>query len=76
MKEDESNNIDIKLDIKIINEFCKLKKNENATSWKIMKKIYPKGQNCEHMRIIRHIKKMSNYGLFLVTKNGDNHEEG
>lgn len=52
-------------DLLILREFCKVN-GEQKTTWNIMKKIYPKGGDSEHMRIKSKIKKMNHYGFFIV----------
>lgn len=57
------------VDLLIIREFCKLKENEETTTWKIMRKIYKKGSRKEHQRVVRRIDKMSRYGIFNLGNN-------
>lgn len=52
-----------KEDVKILREFSRLNGGK-TTTWKIMRKIFPRGLEREHNRILRKIKKMANYGLF------------
>lgn len=54
------------IDLMILREFCKSKKEESKTTWNIMKKIYPKGGDSEHSRIYQRIKKMNHYGFFII----------
>jgi len=54
------------VDLLILREFCRLKENEFFTTWKLMKRIFKKGGNPEHLKIRRSIQKMSNYGLFDI----------
>ncbi len=54
------------VDILILREFCRLKENEFFTTWKLMKKIYKKGGNQEHLKIRRSIQKMAQYGFFEI----------
>lgn len=56
-------------DLIILREFCKLKNNEETTTWRIMKKIYPKGKDRENTKIKLRIEKMAKYGLFSVDGN-------
>ena len=51
-------------DLKILYEFAKLKDNEYTSTWKIMKKIYPRGSNKENMEVKRRMKRMSE--LFII----------
>lgn len=57
------------VDLQILNEFCRLKENEFFKTWNLMKKIYPKGRDHEHMKIKRKIERMAKYGLFYVEGN-------
>lgn len=57
------------IDLKILKEFCKLKSDEKITTWRIMKKIYPKGRDVEHMRIKKKILRMSKHNLFFISEN-------
>lgn len=54
------------LDLKIIREFCKLKKDEESSTWKIMKKIFAQGWNSENSLIKLRIKKMSEKNIFKI----------
>lgn len=54
------------LDLKIIREFCKLKINEESSTWKIMKKIFKEGGNEENCIINYRLKKMSLLGIFKI----------
>ena len=62
-------------DLKIIREFCKLKEGECCSSWKIMRKIYPKGRDVENTNIIQRIEKMSKYGFFLINYSDNRKKE-
>lgn len=53
-------------DLLILKEFCRLKANEETTTWKIMRKLYPRGRDNEHMRIKKKIEKMAKYNFFFV----------
>lgn len=53
-------------DLKILKVFCKLKEDEETTTWRIMKKLYPKGRDVEHKIIKERIKKMARYDLFHI----------
>lgn len=59
-------------DILILKEFLKLKPKENIPAWSLMRRIYPKGRNREIGRVQSKIRKMANYGLFLI--NGKSYE--
>ena len=52
-------------DISILKEFLNLDGKE-TTTWEIMKKLYPRGQDKEHMNIKRRLDKMEKYGIFFV----------
>ena len=54
------------VDLIILRYFCKLKKDDCFGTWTLMKKLYPKGKDLEHMRIRRKIEKMARNGLFSV----------
>lgn len=54
------------LDLKIIREFCLLKKNEKSSTWGIMKKIFKEGWDPENNLVKRRLKKMSLLGLFKI----------
>ena len=56
-----------KLDIKILREFDKLTEDEETTTWKIMRKLFPEGRSAENNRLKKRIRKMANLGLFHVT---------
>jgi len=57
------------IDISILREFDKLEEEEESTTWKIMRKIFPRGLNKEDELIKRHINKMEQMGLFFIEKN-------
>lgn len=63
-----NNSID-ELDIKIITKFNKLIKQEDSTSWKIMRALFPKGRGKEHNLIVGRMKKMEKMGLFIIEFN-------
>lgn len=54
------------IDLKIIREFCKLKINEESSTWKIMKNIFKEGKNSDNILIKRRIEHMSKLGLFKI----------
>lgn len=58
------------LDFKIICKFVELPENQSMTTWELMKKIYTKEhhKDKEHLMIRRHIKKMSECGIFDIKK--------
>lgn len=56
-------------DLIILKEFLKLKENEETTTWKIMKKIFPNGRDRENMKVKCKIKKMSKHGIYYVGGN-------
>ena len=56
------------IDIKILQEFDKLKDKEVST-WYIMKKIFPRGMDKQNQLIKSRMIKMEKIGLFLITKN-------
>lgn len=62
------------VDLKIIQEFYKLN-GKKVTSWKLMKKVYPKGKDLEHMNIRSKIKRMSKHNIFFISKNKNKTEE-
>lgn len=56
-------------DIKILRELNKLKDNEVITTWKMMRRIFPKGNNRENAFMKKRMDKMERMGLFLIEKN-------
>lgn len=54
------------IDIKILTLFSKLKENEFFSTWGLMRKIFPKGRDSEHMKIKRKIESMAKIGLFTI----------
>lgn len=60
-------------DLKILKEFCKLGKNEEITSWKMMKRIFKNGGGYEDTWIRQRILKMSELGLFKIEGNPKNY---
>ncbi|MEK6881503.1 MAG: hypothetical protein AABY22_17910 [Nanoarchaeota archaeon] len=61
------------IDLKILIGFSKLD-GKKITLWSLMKKIYPKGNQREYMRIRKKIVRMSRKGLFLITKLNKHYE--
>ena len=55
------------IDLQIIDILYNLKDNENLRTWGIMKKIYPKGKDIEHNRVMSKVDKLSRYGIILIT---------
>lgn len=53
------------IDLQII----KILYNNSLRTWKLMKMIYPAGDDTEHNRVVAKIKKMVKYGIILNNKN-------
>lgn len=54
------------IDIKILLEFLKLKKDEHTTTWKIMRKLFRGGREKEHRLIERRIDRLAGFGLIEI----------
>lgn len=59
------------VDAIILREFAKLNADEYTTTWKIMKKVYPDGNNSENMKIKKRIEKLLKYGFFVTEGRGE-----
>ena len=57
------------IDFQILERFYKLKKNEESTTWKIMKSIFKNGGNKENNIVKRRIEQMAKINLFKIEKN-------
>ena len=57
------------LDIKVLREFHKLKEDEEITTWKLMRMLFPKGGHNEVETVKYRLNKLEGLGLFIISKN-------